>query len=107
VVDPFGKNPVVMTGSHNLGPKASGKNDDNLLIVEGADGLASEYALNILGVFSHYKWLYNLSIKNAKGPKIGSKSSPQYDGNFDDETWQDRYTGGVNLREIEFWLASK
>jgi hypothetical protein len=105
VVDPFGKNPVVMTGSHNLGPKASGKNDDNLLIVEGADGLASEYALNILGVFSHYKWLYNLSIKNAKGPKAGSKSSPQYDGNFDDDKWQDRYTSGVNLREIEFWLA--
>ena len=106
VVDPFGKNPVVMTGSHNLGPKASGKNDDNLLIVGGANGLASEYALNILGVFSHYKWLYNLSIKNAKGPKTGSKSSPQYDGNFDDDKWQDRYTGGVNLREIEFWLAT-
>jgi phosphatidylserine/phosphatidylglycerophosphate/cardiolipin synthase-like enzyme len=105
VVDPFGKNPVVMTGSHNLGPKASGKNDDNLLIVEGADGLASEYALNILGVFSHYKWLYNLSIKNARGPKTGSRSSPQYDGNFDDDKWQDRYRGGVNLREILFWLT--
>jgi hypothetical protein len=106
VVDPFGKNPVVMTGSHNLGPKASGKNDDNLVIIDGADGLAGEYALNILGVFSHYKWLYNLAIKNAKGAKTGSKSSPQYDGNFDDDAWQDWYTSGVNLREIEFWLAS-
>jgi phosphatidylserine/phosphatidylglycerophosphate/cardiolipin synthase-like enzyme len=105
VIDPFGKNPVVMTGSHNLGPKASGKNDDNLVIIDGASGLASEYALNILGVFSHYKWLYNLSIKNAKGPKTGSKSSPQFDGNFDDDEWQSWYTAGANLREIEFWLA--
>jgi phosphatidylserine/phosphatidylglycerophosphate/cardiolipin synthase-like enzyme len=106
VLDPFGKNPVVMTGSHNLGPKASSKNDDNLLIIEGANGLASEYALNILGVFSHYKWLYNLSIKNAKGPKTGSKLSPQYDGNFDDDKWQQWYTSGANLQEIEFWLTS-
>jgi phosphatidylserine/phosphatidylglycerophosphate/cardiolipin synthase-like enzyme len=106
VIDPFGQNPVVMTGSHNLGPKASGKNDDNLVIIDGADGLAGEYALNILGVFSHYKWLYNLSIKNAKGKKTGSKSSPQYDGSLDNDTWQEWYTGGVNLREIEFWLAS-
>jgi phosphatidylserine/phosphatidylglycerophosphate/cardiolipin synthase-like enzyme len=105
VVDPFGKDPVVMTGSHNLGPKASGKNDDNLVIIHGAGGLASEYALNILGVFSHYKWLYNLAIKNAKGAKIGSKSSPQFDGNFDNDAWQQWYTNGVNLREIEFWLA--
>jgi hypothetical protein len=39
--------------------------------------------VNILGVYGHYKWLYNQSLKNAKGPKAGAKSSPQYDGNFD------------------------
>jgi hypothetical protein len=61
--------------------------------------------VNVLGVFSHYKWLYNLSIRNAKGAKVGSKSSPQYDGNFDDDEWQNWYTSDANLREIEFWLA--
>jgi phosphatidylserine/phosphatidylglycerophosphate/cardiolipin synthase-like enzyme len=106
VLDPFTKNPVVMTGSHNLGPKASGKNDDNLVIIEGASGLAGEYALNILGVFSHYKWLYNLAIKNAKGAKTGAQSSPQYDGNFDNDTWQSWYSAGINLREIVFWLGA-
>ncbi len=35
VIDPFGKKPVVITGSHNLGYKASTKNDDNMMIVEG------------------------------------------------------------------------
>ena len=34
VIDPFGDHPVVMTGSHNLGPKASAKNDDNLAIID-------------------------------------------------------------------------
>jgi phosphatidylserine/phosphatidylglycerophosphate/cardiolipin synthase-like enzyme len=105
VIDPFGTHPVVMTGSHNMGPKASKMNDDNLAIIENASGLAAEYAQNILGVFSHYKWLYNLAIKNAKGPKTGAKSSPQYDGNFDNDTWQSWYQSGVNLREIDFWLS--
>jgi phosphatidylserine/phosphatidylglycerophosphate/cardiolipin synthase-like enzyme len=105
IVDPFGKHPVVMTGSHNLGPKASGKNDDNLVIIDDAPGLAAEYAVNALGVYGHFKWLYNLSLKNTNGPKTGVQSSPQYDGNFDDDKWQAWYSKGVNLREIEFWLV--
>jgi hypothetical protein len=105
VIDPFGRHPVVMTGSHNLGPKASQKNDDNLVIIEDAPGLASEYAVNILGVYGHYKWLYNQSLKNVSGPKTGVRSSPQYDGNFDSDGWQAWYTRGANLREIEFWLG--
>lgn len=105
VIDPFGAHPVVMTGSHNMGPKASAKNDDNLAIIENAPGLAAEYAQNILGVYSHYKWLYNQAIKNAKGPKTGARSSPQFDGNFDNDTWQTWYQSGVNLREVNFWLS--
>ncbi len=104
VVDPFGSHPVVMTGSHNLGPKASSKNDDNLVVIENAPGLASEYAVNILGVYGHYKWLYNQSLKSTTGQKAAKASSPQYDGNFDDDKWQSWYTEGVHLQEINFWL---
>ena len=39
LVDPFGDHPVLLTGSHNLGPKASGTNDENLLIIRDAPGL--------------------------------------------------------------------
>jgi phosphatidylserine/phosphatidylglycerophosphate/cardiolipin synthase-like enzyme len=105
VVDPFGKHPVVMTGSHNLGPKASGKNDDNLVIIENAKGLAAEYAVNVLGVYGHYKWLYNQSLKAEGASAADKKLSPQYDGNFDDDKWQQWYTKGVNAREIDFWFG--
>ncbi len=105
VIDPFGSKPVVITGSHNLGPKASGKNDDNFVIIEGASGLATEYAVNIFGVYGHYKWLYNEALRNTKGTKEGARSSPQYDGNFDNDQWQKWYQTGLNLREIEFWLG--
>ena len=43
VIDPFGQNPVVMTGSHNMGFKASSANDDNLVIIQGNSPLAAAY----------------------------------------------------------------
>ena len=51
VLDPFGQHPVVMTGSHNLGYKASHANDDNLVIVEGNGPLAAAYAINIIAIY--------------------------------------------------------
>jgi phosphatidylserine/phosphatidylglycerophosphate/cardiolipin synthase-like enzyme len=56
VIDPYGEKPVVMTGSHNMGPKASGVNDENLLIIEGDGDLASQYAGHIMQVYSQYRW---------------------------------------------------
>lgn len=106
VVDPFGPRPVVMTGSHNLGPKASESNDDNLLIIENAPGLAAEYAVNILGVYAHYKWLYNLHLRTQTGPQAATTKAlvPHFDGLLDDDTWQQWYRQGPNLRELQFWL---
>ena len=105
VIDPFGKHPVVMTGSHNLGPKASSKNDDNLVIIENARGLAAEYAVNIMGIYGHYKWLYNQSLKNDKGVSDAKAKAiaPTYDGNHDDDTWQDYQLSPGQMREIDFW----
>ena len=40
---PFGTSPVVLTGSHNLGPKASATNDENLLLIRNAPSLADAY----------------------------------------------------------------
>jgi hypothetical protein len=113
VIDPFGENPVVMTGSHNMGPKASKENDDNLAIIANAPDLAAEYAVNILGVYGHYKWLYNAwkKAKDAAGPvKKGQKAppvpvDPSYDGNVDSDGWQDWETAGENLQLTQFLMG--
>ncbi|HET6330438.1 MAG TPA: phospholipase D-like domain-containing protein [Holophagaceae bacterium] len=106
VVDPFGSHPVVMTGSHNLGPKASSKNDDNLILIENAPGLAAEFAVNVFGVFGHYKWRHNQAMAKKSG--AGAKSVPQgtkWKGLQDNDTWQDGYYAGPKLREIGFWFG--
>jgi phosphatidylserine/phosphatidylglycerophosphate/cardiolipin synthase-like enzyme len=97
VLDPFGKNPVVMTGSHNLGFKASNANDDNLVIVEGNGPLAAAYAINIIAIFQTYRWNSYVEAHRAD-PNV-------WHGLVDDDKWQDAYLAGDELKELKFWLG--
>jgi phosphatidylserine/phosphatidylglycerophosphate/cardiolipin synthase-like enzyme len=56
VIDPFGAEPVVVTGSHNLSASASERNDENLLIIRNNPDLARAYAVNCMAVYQHYRW---------------------------------------------------
>jgi len=85
--------------------KASKSNDDNLVIIEGASGLATEYAVYIANVYGHYKWMFNEYLRTHGATEGQKKVSPQYDGNQDNDTWQESYLEGPNRREIEFWLG--
>ena len=99
VIDPFGKKPVVITGSHNLGYKASTKNDDNMMIVEGNAPLAASYAANIIAIYDTYRWNTYVDA-HAKDPQV-------WHGLVDNATWQDSYLkpDGDDLTEIKFWLG--
>ncbi len=97
VIDAFTDNCVVVTGSHNLGYKASYNNDENLLIIRGDKELATRYATHILDVYDHYRWRYFLS-KNTNGHKftgLNTKSS-----------WQAPYFNDKKGESIDkrFWL---
>ena len=92
-------NSVLLTGSHNLGPKASGTNDENLLIIRGAPNLAGAYATNIMAVYNQYRWRFRRQTQ----PK-----SKQWKGLHDNDTWQKGYLepGSAALREINFWAGA-
>jgi phosphatidylserine/phosphatidylglycerophosphate/cardiolipin synthase-like enzyme len=97
VIDPFGENPVVMTGSHNLGFKASSENDDNLVIIEGNAPLAVAYALNIIAIFQGYRW-NSYAEAHRQDPKV-------WHGLEDSDTWQAGHLQGDPLAELKFWLG--
>ena len=98
VVDPFGKKPVVITGSHNLGYKASTKNDDNMMIVEGNAPLAAVLRRQ------YHRDLPDLSLEHLRRrPRQGSAECGT--GPVDNATWQDGYLVGDELAEIKFWLG--
>ena len=98
VVDPFGPDPVVLTGSHNLGPKASGTNDENLLIIRDAPGVAAAYATNIMSVYNQYRWRFRRHIQPV---------AERWKGLVDNDTWQQWYlrADSAPLREINFWVG--
>jgi hypothetical protein len=97
VLDPFGKNPVVMTGSHDLGYKASSKNDDNLMIVEGNAPLAAAFAANIIAIYQTYRW-NAFAEAHRQDPHV-------WHGLVDNDSWQDSYLEGDDLAELKFWLG--
>jgi phosphatidylserine/phosphatidylglycerophosphate/cardiolipin synthase-like enzyme len=98
VIDPFSDNCVVVTGSHNLGFRASHNNDENLVIVRGHRGLAEAYACHVLDIYDHYAWRYFL----ATNPKTFSKPLEP------DDKWQENYILGPDAKapELRFWLAA-
>jgi phosphatidylserine/phosphatidylglycerophosphate/cardiolipin synthase-like enzyme len=98
VVDPLGKHPVIMTGSHNLGPKASAVNDDNLVIIENDPVVAAQYAVNIITVYDQYRWRF-LQQQAAK------KHQPLNQWNGLTAPWKDQasYFSGAKAKELKFW----
>jgi len=104
LIDPFGKKPVLITGSHNMGNKASRSNDDNLNIIIGDRELAETYAVHMLSVYHHFRWrFYRSKITNKKGKETDAK--PKWKGLVRNDKWQSWYSSGSNKREIDFWLG--
>jgi hypothetical protein len=60
VIDPFTDDSVVVTGSHNLGFKASYSNDENMVIIQKNRAVAEAYAAHVLDVYEHYRWRWKL-----------------------------------------------
>jgi len=108
VVDPFGDKPVMMTGSHNMGPKASATNDENFLIVEGNSRLAAAYASNIMGIYAQYRW----RSKQPRPSAAPAVAAAGWKGLEDNASWQID-TRAVPLkawdqrriRELDFWMG--
>ena len=78
VIDPLDKkNCTVITGSHNLGYKASYCNDENFLIMEGNRDLAVSYAVHVLDLYEHYLMRARLEEKIRQDIKDGKLTSYQ------------------------------
>jgi hypothetical protein len=99
LVDPFDKHPVVITGSHNLGPKASAVNDDNLVIIENDSATATAYAVNIITIYDQYRWRFQQQLAAKQHQPLN-----QWNGLLAPWNSQSSYFGGVKEKELAFWL---
>lgn len=127
VIDPFTDNSTVITGSHNLGFRASYNNDENLLVIRKDRSVAAAYAAHVLDVYEHYRWRWRLQqpirdefqrLKNKNpdakavelwqeavqkvGPSVIKKAWQFLTPN---DSWQDFYVKNKNFlaAETNFW----
>jgi phosphatidylserine/phosphatidylglycerophosphate/cardiolipin synthase-like enzyme len=101
VVDPFSDNCAVITGSHNLGHKASFNNDENFAIIEGNRNLAVAYATHVLDVYDHFAWRYLVKQYGEKGADQSLKDTP--------DKWLDQYfdaNGEIKIAQLKFWMQA-
>jgi hypothetical protein len=101
VIDPFSDDCVVITGSHNLGYKASYDNDENLVIIEGDRNLAVAYATHVLDVYDHFSWRATVKRLGPKGADQMLATEP--DG------WLDKYfdaKGNIKTAQLKFWMGA-
>lgn len=98
VIDPNGDDPILVTGSHNFSAAASGKNDENLVIIRGNKALAKAYAVNVQSVFDHYRF-------RAVANKMQKEGKDVVDVMKDPKSWQQSWFEGDRQLELKFWLG--
>jgi hypothetical protein len=111
VIDPMSKTDcVVVTGSHNLGFKASYANDENMMILRGNQPLALAYAAHVLDVYDHYKFravLEQQERDEMTGKKTPKKKKTNQGFLSTKDTWQDPYFDGKKGKEPQYFLSEK
>lgn len=108
VIDPLSKeNCTVITGSHNLGFKASYANDENMLIIRGNQALALAYTVHVLDIYDHYKFRAALE-QQARDAMLKGKPKPKQPtgkGFLDiTDAWQQPYLEGQKGKELGYFL---
>jgi phosphatidylserine/phosphatidylglycerophosphate/cardiolipin synthase-like enzyme len=101
VIDPFSVNSVVITGSHNLGHKASYDNDENLAIIKGNNKLAMAYATHVLDVYDHFAARYLAHRETGEPLDLHLRSKP--------DDWLNKYfnaQGEVINPQLNFWMSA-
>jgi len=76
LIDPLGKDPVVITGSANFSKASTETNDENLLIIRGDQRVADIYFTEFLRIYTHHAFRESLNFARTKEEK--ANWTPQY-----------------------------
>jgi phosphatidylserine/phosphatidylglycerophosphate/cardiolipin synthase-like enzyme len=108
VIDPLSRDDcVVVTGSHNLGFKASYANDENCVVMRGNQALAAAYMVHVLDIYDHYKFRAALEQQQRAAMLKGKSPPKRPTGQGFLETtdqWQEPYLAGEKGGELAYFL---
>jgi phosphatidylserine/phosphatidylglycerophosphate/cardiolipin synthase-like enzyme len=92
LMDPLGKDPVVVTGSANFSKASTNDNDENMLIIRGDHRVADIYFTEFNRLFNHY---YFRSVSETTRKNGQAKKNAE--GNLflaENDSWTQKYKPG-------------
>lgn len=104
LADPFGSDPILVTGSANYSANSTTKNDSNSLLIRGDLAVADIYATEFMRMFEHYHFRASEAAAE-KGKKKGATAKKGKAGDAlslsEDDTWSDKYYRSGSLAELD------
>jgi phosphatidylserine/phosphatidylglycerophosphate/cardiolipin synthase-like enzyme len=93
LADPFGSDPILVTGSANYSTNSTTKNDSNSLLIRGDLAVADIYATEFMRMFEHYHYRASEAARAKKKDDVLSLR--------EDDTWSEPYYEAGSLKELD------
>jgi phosphatidylserine/phosphatidylglycerophosphate/cardiolipin synthase-like enzyme len=95
-VDPFGADPIIVTGSANFSNNSTEVNDSNSIVIRGETAVADIYTTEFMRMFEHYHFRASQAAAEKKKPagKDGTVISLK-----ENDSWSDSYYAPGSTRE--------
>jgi len=105
LADPFGSDPVLVSGSANYSTSSTNKNDSNSLLIRGDMAVCDIYATEFMRMFEHYHFRASLaaaeksatSARTTRGANAGAHTLSLKE----DDTWSDGYYVPGSIKELD------
>ncbi|MBI2750176.1 MAG: hypothetical protein HYX43_12775 [Burkholderiales bacterium] len=95
LVDPLGKDPIVVSGSANFSEASTNANHENMLVIRGDERVADIYLGEFMRLYAHHAFRESVQRHLDKGEEV-EKWQPQF--LFEDDSWvKNHYVPGSAL----------
>jgi phosphatidylserine/phosphatidylglycerophosphate/cardiolipin synthase-like enzyme len=99
--DPFGPDPIIITGSANYSAGSTLTNDSNSLVVRGNTAVADIYSTEFMRMFEHYLFRYAQSKEEQAAAATGNATSEPELALKEDDSWSEPYYVPGSHRALE------
>lgn len=99
-IDPFGQDPILVTGSANFSNNSTKTNDENSLIIRGDTAVMDIYITEFMRMFEHYWFRAHVEGKT-KGGKKKKSVEARIAGLKKDDSWTDPYYTSGSREETD------
>jgi phosphatidylserine/phosphatidylglycerophosphate/cardiolipin synthase-like enzyme len=101
LADPFGDDPILVTGSANYSTGSTTNNDSNTLVLRGNTAVADIYATEFMRMFEHYHFRASEAAAQDAAKKAGKPTDLEPLCLKESDAWTTPYYAAGSLEELD------